>query len=202
MIDLQQALGTPAIAALSLMAGGAVGFLLAKSRRPAVAVHEQPAIGLLCHVQPPQTEVSALELKHRLMRWRDRFHIELEKATTTQVKKIDDALSEKSTWWALFWMKSASEALDGVLSDALREISGTADRLMNQLVEQGPISVVVNDVYKFDPAPMLMSLDEIRFLPPNRGKISDAIRSNFLRANGVLSHYVSQSNELIKKACA
>ena len=202
MMDLQQPLGIAAIAVLALIAGGAVGFFLSKDRRPTVTALEQPAIGSFDHVQPPKTEISPLELRYQLLRWRDRFHIELEKVTESQVKKIDDALSEKSTWWALFWMKSASEALDHVLTDALLEISGTADRLMNLLVEQCVVSVVVKDVYKFDPSSLLMSLEGIRFLTPNRDKISKHIQSAFLGANGVLTHYVSQSNQLIKKACA
>lgn len=202
MIDLHQDLVIPAIATLASIAGGAIGFLLAQSRPPAITVHEQPLIAPLEQVQPPQTEISTLEFKHRLMRWRDHFHIELEKVVTNQLMEIDDALSEKSTWWAIFSMKSASEAVDEVLSAALLEISSSADRLMNQLVEERGVSVVVKDVYKYDPAPLLISLDRIRFFPSNREAIRETIRSEFIGVNGVLSHYVSQSNELIKKACA
>lgn len=201
-MDLQQFLDSHSIAILSFISGGAGGYFLAKFRTKSLVAEIAPSVVREEYVQPPKVALSSLERKHRLMLWRDQFQVELESVITDQVKKIDDALSDKSTWWGLFKMKTAAEALNEVVTTAFVAVQGITDSWIAGLVDKECCVDKFNAPRKFDPTALNINLDAIRFLPLNRDKIRECVKEVFLGADGVQVYYVHQSNQLVKKACA
>jgi hypothetical protein len=201
-MDMQQVSGSLMFGALAFASGGLGGYFLAKTRSAVITVESGPVVVNDEHLQPPKVQLGPLEFKQRLMGWRDRFQLELEKTTATQVKKIDDVLSEKSTWWGLFKMKSSAEVLSEALTASLLEVWSATDRLVEQLANQEAVADFVTDFQKFDDSPLLTGLSEIRFLPLNRDQIQEVVRAAFLGEAGVQMLYAHQSNQMIKKACA